>query len=310
MNALAVVSRADLLGASPSPAWSAELGDLLQGADAAPAKGVLCAVLSRVTRVAPAAARTALAVAGGPLLGRADPPALRGASASLRAAYEAAAPARSGHVRAEREAHGDRFSVPWIDPCDDPAELRPLAACVAAVYAVEAWSEGEPVSRMCCYVRAAWGWSWGDAASGWAPAWPGERRGPCVLPAAAPALERRRDVVAAAVSVLGWDLHHLDLDAERGRVAVDVRRGDRRVVLRIDERGAKVERWWRGTRPEKHLKGGLTWDVPDERFLGRLSFEAPGDGVSGFLDFLAANGNGRELPAGVLERQLLGGARP
>lgn len=46
----------------------------------------------------------------------------------------------------------------WTDPCDDPAELRPLAACVAAVYAVEAWATGEREGVVAYYVRAAWGW--------------------------------------------------------------------------------------------------------------------------------------------------------
>ena len=41
---------------------------------------------------------------------------------------------------------------------DDPAELRPLAACVAAVYAVEALATGERESRVEHYQRAAEGW--------------------------------------------------------------------------------------------------------------------------------------------------------
>lgn len=125
-------------------------------------------------------------------------------------------------------------------------------------------------------------------------------------------LGRRRRAIAAAVSSLGWELGEVELDRERGRLAVTVRRGGRRVVLRVNEMGASVERWQWGTRTERvgRRRDSMLVEVPDERFLGRLSFEAPGDGVSGFLDFLAANGNGRELPAGVLERQLLGGARP
>ena len=64
-------------------------------------------------------------------------------------------------------------------------------------------------------------------------------------PAEPPALAARRRSIAAAVGLLGWDLHHLELDTERGRLLCDVRRGDRRVELRITERGASVERWRR-----------------------------------------------------------------
>lgn len=112
-------------------------------------------VLAAATARAPAAALPALEVAGAALRGLPVLPALREASASLRAAYEAAAPARQGAARHEHEA---RFRAAWADPCGDPAELRPLAACVAAVYAVEAWAAGERETRVDYYTRAAWGW--------------------------------------------------------------------------------------------------------------------------------------------------------
>ena len=80
------------------------------------------------------------------------------AAADLRTAYERAAPPRVGCVRTAREAHADRFRTPWCDPCDDPAELRPLAACVAAAYAAEAAATGERASRVGYYQRAAEAW--------------------------------------------------------------------------------------------------------------------------------------------------------
>ena len=119
-------------------------------------------------------------------------------------------------------------------------------------------------------------------------------------PAEPPALAARRRSIAAAVGLLGWDLHHLELDTERGRLLCDVRRGDRRVELHITERGASVERWARGTRSEKHLKGGLRWDVPDDRFLGRQRYASPAEAVAGLADYLIANGDGRSLPPGIL----------
>lgn len=118
----------------------------------------LRALLLRCDAVAPACARPALAVALRSLDGDASIPALRDAAADLRAAYERAAPPRAGCVRTAREAHADRFRTPWCDPCDDPAELRPLAACVAAVYAAEAAATGERASRVEHYQRAAEGW--------------------------------------------------------------------------------------------------------------------------------------------------------
>ena len=115
-------------------------------------------LLLRCDAAAPACARPALVVALRSLDGDASVPVLRDAAADLRAAYERIAPPRVGHVRTAREAHGDRFRAPWCDPCDDPAELRPLAACVAAVYAVEALATGERESRVEHYQRAAEGW--------------------------------------------------------------------------------------------------------------------------------------------------------
>lgn len=115
----------------------------------------LRALLLRCDAVAPACARPALAVALRSLDGDASVTALRDAAADLRAAYERAAPPRAGCARHE---HADRFRAPWADPCDDPAELRPLAACVAAVYAAEAAATGERASRVEHYQRAAEGW--------------------------------------------------------------------------------------------------------------------------------------------------------
>lgn len=115
----------------------------------------LRALLLRCDAAAPACARPALAVALRSLDGDASVPALRDAAADLRAAYERAAPPRVGCARHE---HAGRFRAPWADPCDDPAELRPLAACVAAVYAAEAAATGERASRVEHYQRAAEAW--------------------------------------------------------------------------------------------------------------------------------------------------------
>lgn len=118
----------------------------------------LPALLARCAAVAPESARSALAVALRSLDGDAFVPALRDAAADLRDAYERVAPPRVGCTRVARHKHGDRFRTPWADPCDDPAGLRPLAACVAAVYAAEAAATGEFASRVEHYQRAAEGW--------------------------------------------------------------------------------------------------------------------------------------------------------
>ena len=123
-------------------------------------------------------------------------------------------------------------------------------------------------------------------------------------------LAARRASISAAVGALGWDLHHLDLDHERGRALVELRRDARVVHFRVDECGAKVERFHRATRSEKHLKGGLWWDVPDDRFLGRSSFATLAEGVAALAAYLVDNGNGRALPVAALARALsAGGAR-
>lgn len=116
-------------------------------------------------------------------------------------------------------------------------------------------------------------------------------------PAAEPALALRRAAIAEVVVRIGWDLHELEIDRERGRALVELRRGARIVHLRVDERGAKVERWHRGTRGEKHLKDDLWWDVPDDRFLGRESCPTIAEGVAVLTAYLVDNGNGGALPA-------------
>lgn len=130
-------------------------------------------------------------------------------------------------------------------------------------------------------------------------------------PAEPPGLAVRRAAIAAAVGLLGWDLHHLEIDRERGRLLCDVRRGDRRVELRVTERGASVERWHRDTRTVRvgtRRRDSMLYDVPDDRFLGRQRYASPAEAVAGLADYLVANGDGRSLPAGVVARQFLAAA--
>lgn len=127
---------------------------------AAPSPDALRAVLARVAARAPYSARTALDAAAAALRSPDALPGLRDASAWLRAEYERAAPPRPhGSIPGTREAHGARWRWPWTDPVDDPVELRPLAACVAAVYAVEAHATGERAGLVGYYLRAAGEWS-------------------------------------------------------------------------------------------------------------------------------------------------------
>ena len=127
---------------------------------AAPSPDDLRAVLARVAAVAPYSARTALDAAADALRSPDALPGLRDASTWLRAEYERAAPPRPrGSIPGAREAHVDRWRWPWTDPVADPVELRPLAACVAAVYAVEAHATGERAGIAAYYARAAGGWS-------------------------------------------------------------------------------------------------------------------------------------------------------
>jgi len=115
--------------------------------------------LARCAAVAPESARSALAAATRYLAGGGDLGALRDAASALRAAYELEAPPCVGHIRAARHAHGDRYRTPWADPCDDPRELRPLADCVAAVYAVEAHATGGRAAVVGYYLCAIGAWS-------------------------------------------------------------------------------------------------------------------------------------------------------
>jgi hypothetical protein len=153
-----VIPRDALLGYCPSPAWRAAVAVLCPG-DAAHAVDVLGPVLAQVRRVAPAGALPALDVASRALADGSLHLALRDASAELRAAYELEAPPIAAGTRRTREAHADRWRRPWVDPCGDPAELRPLAASVDAVYAVEGWASSKPASLTAYYLRAAWEWS-------------------------------------------------------------------------------------------------------------------------------------------------------
>ena len=150
-----ILTRSQLLGHDPTPAWSARVALLCPG-ESADAREVLRATLDAVTPGVPYSARSALDVAAGVLLGNDPPGYLRAASEHLRDRYDAAAgPRCDGFVR---HAHYDRWRRPWCDPCDDAPDLRWLAAAVAAVYAIEAWATGERESVVAYYVRAAWGW--------------------------------------------------------------------------------------------------------------------------------------------------------
>lgn len=116
-------------------------------------------------------------------------------------------------------------------------------------------------------------------------------------------LEERRRAISAAVSSLGWELGEVELDRERGRLAVTVRRGGRRVVLRVNERGASVERWQADSRTVRvgtRRRDSMLWDVPDERFLGRTRAVGAREALAEFAAYLAANGCGAALPAGAL----------
>lgn len=147
-----ILTRSQLLGHDPSPAWAAQVETLCPG-DSASARSVLCDTITRVSSALP---HDAIVVASNALLGRDAPGALRAASEHMRDRYDAAAGPRSdGFVR---HAHANRWRRPWCDPCDDVPDLRWLAAAVAAVYAVEAWATGERESVVAYYVRAAWGW--------------------------------------------------------------------------------------------------------------------------------------------------------
>lgn len=153
-----MIPRSTLLGYCPSPAWRAAVDALCPG-DAAHAVDVLGPVLARVRRVAPPSAAVALDTASRALADEVLRLALRDVAASMRAVYELAAPPIIEGVRRARERHADRWNRPWVDPCGDPAELRPLAACVDAVYAVEAWATGQRAGLVAYYLRAAWEWS-------------------------------------------------------------------------------------------------------------------------------------------------------
>ena len=153
-----MIARSALLGVDPSPAWAATVDALCPGASTS-ADHALRVTFDMAVRHTPARFHHALAGIIADLSGRATTDGIRAASESLRAVYEAAAPPRVGQVRAARHMHAERWRWPWTDPCDDPAELRPLAACVTAVYAVEAWATGQRVGLVAYYLRAAWDWS-------------------------------------------------------------------------------------------------------------------------------------------------------
>lgn len=153
-----ILTRAMLLGHDPTPAWSAHVALLCPG-DSVAARDVLRATLDAVTPGVPCAHAAAVADA---VFGAKD--ALRHgattrlliASMMLRGRYDdAAGPRLDGFARA---THASRFSAVWCDPDGDAPDLLPLAAAVAAVYAVEAWATGERESIVAYYVRAAWGW--------------------------------------------------------------------------------------------------------------------------------------------------------
>lgn len=119
----------------------------------------LPALLARCAAVAPAEARSALGVAAGYLATGGAIDALRDAASALRGAYDLAAgrgpvARHVGYV----DRHAERFRHPWTDPVADAPALRPLAACVAALYAVEAAATGERPAVVGYYVRACEGW--------------------------------------------------------------------------------------------------------------------------------------------------------
>lgn len=127
---------------------------------------------------------------------------------------------------------------------------------------------------------------------------------PLALPAAVAAVRVRRDALSLAVERVGWSLDDLDLDLARGVAKAWLVRGDRRVFLHVHPRGATFERWHRGVRREKRLKGGLWWDEPDDRFLGRVSARDGRELLGDLAAYLVANGSAPELPAGDLAAML------
>ena len=132
-----ILTRSQLLGHDPTPAWSARVALLCPG-ESADARDVLRATLDAVHDDAPESAWTALDIArraSDGVIGDC----LVGASAYVRRVHDTAAGATE---RESAEAHESRFRRPWAEEHD-----AKLAAAVAAVYAVVAY-----------YVRAAWGW--------------------------------------------------------------------------------------------------------------------------------------------------------
>lgn len=119
----------------------------------------LPALLARCASVAPAEARSALDVAAGYLATGGALDALRDGASALRAAYDRAAGRGPGARRVGYvDRHAERYRFPWTDPCADAPALRPLAACVAALYAVEAAATGERPAVAAYYARACEGW--------------------------------------------------------------------------------------------------------------------------------------------------------
>lgn len=130
-----------------------------------------------------------------------------------------------------------------------------------------------------------------------------------------PALASASDRIAAtrrALSLLGWELADVDIDAERGNARMELKRGDGLVVTfaadhgrasttreRIERRQVAV-----GRRGDRFIAERVS-----TRFVGRTRHEGVRSGLRWVAGYIADNSNGALLPAGAraILAPLLGG---